>query len=409
MFGQTHDDNRAFLTGNVPLVAVLREALSRDAVQRRVCDRREAERRVKQALQNVHRFLEDGATDPGYLPPERLIVFDEAQRAWDEAKAKLGTRNRPSRLTASEPAHTLEIMGRREGWAVIIALIGNGQEINTGEAGLGEWGRVIAADPRWRAVAANRVVGAAEPSQRLAEADARWLTCDDDLDLTVPMRSVRDTAGAAWVDAVLRDESSAARTIAAEAPDLAYFVTRDITAWRRALRRLARGQRRAGLVGSSGAKRLRAEGLAAEVGGGDVPDWFLRRWPDIRASDALETAATEYACQGLELDVVGLAWGGDFRRSPDGWRAWRFIGQNWQRDLKEIEFVRNTYRVLLTRARYETVIWVPPGSQPDDLFHDVTRPASQMDAIAAHLLACGARALEDEAAIPTASSSPLLP
>ncbi|SDB08457.1 DNA/RNA helicase domain-containing protein [Belnapia rosea] len=393
VFGQTRDDNRAFLTGNVPLVAVLRAALSRDATQRKVCDRREAERRVKQALQNVHRFLEDGATDPNYLPPERLIVFDEAQRAWDEAKAKLGTRNKPSRLTASEPAHTLEIMGRRQGWAVIIALIGNGQEINTGEAGLREWGRVIAADSRWRAVAARRVVDAAESSQRLAEEGASWLTCDEELDLTVPMRSVRDRSGAAWVDAVLRGDLDAARTIAASAPELAYFVTRDATAWRQAIRHFARGRRRAGLVRSSGAKRLRAEGLAAEVESGEVPDWFLRHWPDIRASDALETAATEYACQGLELDVVGLAWGGDFSQASEGWRAWRFVGQAWQRDLKEYEFVRNTYRVLLTRARYETIIWVPPGSPVDEPFHDRTRPASRMDAIAAFLVACGARPL----------------
>ena len=105
---------------------------------------------------------------------------------WDEAKARIGTRNKPSKLTMSEPAHTLEIMGRHEGWAVIVALIGNGQEINTGEAGLKEWGEVIAASRgSWRAVAAARAVDAPDPVQRLAEGDPPWLDRDEDLDLTV--------------------------------------------------------------------------------------------------------------------------------------------------------------------------------------------------------------------------------
>jgi hypothetical protein len=387
------DGDRAFLTGNAPLVAVLRAALARDAVARGECGRAEAERRVKAALQNVHRFLEDHATDPlRRAPPDRLIVFDEAQRAWDEAKAKLGTRNKPSRLTMSEPAHTLEIMGRHPGWAVIVALIGNGQEINTGEAGLAEWGRVIAATGgAWRAVAAERAVRAAEPAQRLAQGWPAWLRRDDELDLTVPMRSVADIAGAAWVDALLRDDAEGARRVASDA--LPFLVTRDLAAMRAALRRLARGRRRAGIVASAGAKRLRAEGLGVQAE--DVADWFLRRWPDVRASDALETFATEYDCQGLELDVVGLAWGGDFIRGPSGWQARRFAGTAWQQERSEAEFVRNTYRVLLTRARYETVIWVPRGSDPAARFHDATRDAAGYDAIAEFLLACGARKLQD--------------
>ncbi len=382
VFGAARQDGAAFLTGNVPLIEVLRAALTRDAVARGEAGRAEAERRVKAALQNVHRFLEDHATDTQRrAPPERLIVFDEAQRAWDEAKARLGTRNKPSRLTASEPAHTLEVMARHEGWAVIVALIGNGQEINTGEAGLAEWGRVIAADPRWRAVAAP---GAFRP--------APWLRLDPHLDLATPIRSVRESAGAAWVDAVLRGEAAEARAVAASCDALPYLLTRDLGEMRGALQRLARGRRRAGLVASAGAKRLRADGLGAQLD--DVADWFLRRWPDVRASDALECFATEYDCQGLELDLVGLAWGGDFRLGPAGWEAWRFAGTAWQRDRAEFHFVRNTYRVLLTRARYETVIWVPRGSRPDDPFHDPTRDAARFDAIADFLIACGARPLE---------------
>jgi hypothetical protein len=275
---------------------------------------------------------------------------------------------------------------------VIVALIGNGQEINTGEAGLAEWGRVVAADPRWRAVAAPRALAAEEPVQRLAAGPADWLDIDADLDLTVPVRSVRESAGAAWVDTVLRGAVAEARDIAAGCA-LPFLLTRDLAALRVALRDLARGRRRAGLVASAGAKRLRAEGLGVQVE--DVADWFLRRWPDIRASDALETFATEYDCQGLELDVVGLGWGGDLPWDGSGWRPRHFSGNRWQAVHKptDRQHILNTYRVLLTRARYETVIWVPRGSDRADPFHDRTRDAAELDAIADFLLACGARPL----------------
>jgi hypothetical protein len=255
---------------------------------------------------------------------------------------------------------------------------------------------VIAATPGWRAVAAPRTITAPEPRQRLAEGDAPWLSLDDALDLSVPLRGVRTEAGAAWVDALLRGEATEAARIAAAVPDFPYFVTRSLPEARAALRRFTPGLRRAGFVRSSGAKRLRGEGFDAQLMGTEEPvAWFLERWPDIRASEALEAAATEYACQGLELDAVGLAWGGDFLREGTRWACRSFAGRGWNRvgSTADAEFIRNTYRVLLTRARYETVIWVPEGSAEDDPFHDATRPAREMDAIAAHLLACGAREL----------------
>ncbi len=387
----------AYLTGNVPLVEVLRAALAADAVARGECRQAEAGRRAKQRLQNVHRFLEDNATASKLAaPPDRLVVFDEAQRAWDEEKARRGTRNKPSRLTMSEPAHTLEIMGRHAGWAVVVALIGNGQEINTGEAGLAEWGRVVAAsDGAWKAVAAARAVNAEDPVQRLAEGWPRWLERDDDLDLTVPIRSVREAAAASWVDALVRGAVEEARRIAASTPGLPFLLSREFEETRFALRRLARGRRRAGLVAAAGAKRHRAEGLGVQVS--DVADWFLRRWPDVRASDALETFATEYDCQGLELDVVGLAWGSDLLWHDRAWRPRHFAGTRWLtvRQANERRYIINTYRVLLTRARYETVIWVPRGSCKENPWYDPTRDASELDAVADILLYCGVRPLED--------------
>jgi hypothetical protein len=353
VFGALRAHGAAFLSGNVPLIAVLREALARDAAgggRPRAGARRDA----RTALQNVHRFLEEHVEHPDRLPEARVIVFDEAQRAWDARQATRDTQRRVSRLTMSEPAHALEIMGRHPDGAVIVALIGNGQEINTGEAGLAEWGRVIAADPRgWRAVAAPRALTAAEPAQRLATGAPPWLTLDPDCDLTVPMRQVREAAAAPWVDAVLDGDAAGARAIAAAAGGVPFLLTRDLGAMRAGLRALGRGFRRAGLVASAGARRLRAEGLGVQVP--DIAVWFLNRWPDIRASEALETFATEYDCQGLELDLVGLAWDADFLAPAPGrgWQARRFAGAGWQvvRSAEEQRFIRNTYRVLLTRAR----------------------------------------------------------
>jgi len=394
VFGALREDGAAFLSGNVPLVKVLRKALAQDAAPQGGKAREAAERAALTALQNVHRFLEHHVIHAHEVPEARIIVFDEAQRAWDQAQATRDGQRRKSHLTMSEPAHTLEIMARHEGWAVIVALIGNGQEINTGEAGLAEWGRVIAAAPSWRAVAARRSITAVDPAQRLAEGAEPWLALDEDLDLQASIRSLRTSRGTEWVDAVLNNDAPAARAIAAATPELPYYITRDANAWRAALRARTRGLRRAGLVASAGARRLRAEGLGVQVP--DIADWFLKRWPDIRSSEALETFATEYDCQGLELDVVGLAWGGDFLRHAGQWRARRFAGHQWQivRGAEESRYILNTYRVLLTRARYETIIWVPPGSPAHDPFHDETRPAGEMDALADFLLASGARPLE---------------
>ncbi len=399
VFGPARQDGAAFLTGNAPLVAVLREALARDAVARQGTSAAEARRRTRMALQNVHRFLEDNLAG---TPPEHVIVFDEAQRAWDAAQATRDTLRRASQLTMSEPAHALAIMDRVPGWAVIVALIGNGQEINTGEAGLAEWGRVIAATGTWRAVAARRAITATDPVQRLAAGPQPWLALDEDLDLTIPVRAITTDGGAAWVEAVLDNDPARAAAI----PGVPFFLTRDLAALRAGLRGLTRGLRRSGLVASSGAKRLRAEGLGVEVGAADrAPDWFLRRWPDVRGSDALEVVATEYTCQGLELDVVGLAWGGDFCRGPGGWFGRAFAGHRWNRVGKaaELAFIRNTYRVLLTRARYETVIFVPRGDADD-----VTRDPAGFDAIADYLLACGARPLENAQPARPALAAPRL-
>jgi hypothetical protein len=387
-------DRGVFLTGNPTLVHVFREALARDAAKSGTPIAL-ARQRMEGKIQALPQFR-DHHVQTGHTPDEHVIVIDEAQRSWSRGHAMRKTRDKRVPLSDSEPAHILDAMARHDDWAVVVCLVGGGQEIHDGEGGLAEWGVALLERPEWRGIASPMVLAAADPRQRL-QANA-LSECRAELHLDVPVRNIRGPYAAEWVDALLRDDIAAAQD-AAGADALPFFVTRDLDAMRDALRRNARGLRRAGLVASSGAKRLRADGLGAELPHMDakaVARWFLDRWPeDVRASNALEVVATEFCCQGLELDHVGVAWGGDLIRGRGGWQVRRFHGTAWQArtEAEAISNAVNTYRVLLTRARYQTVIWVPRGSADDR-----TRSPAEMDAIATHLLACGARPLEPSAA-----------
>ena len=393
VFGADRPGNATFLTGNPTLVHVLREALVRDAVAGGM-EARAARQRMRGAIQALPHFRDHHVDRPAEVPADRIAVIDEAQRSWSRAYAVRASRDRPVRLADSEPGHLLDIMARHGDWAAMVCLVGNGQEIHTGEGGLAEWGEALAARPGWRVHAAPAALALGQPARQRLRALAGMVT-DAALHLDIPVRSLRNPRAATWADAVVRGDAAAARAIAAQG-EVPFVVTRDLPALRAALRAEARGERRAGLVGSSGAKRLRAEGLGVEVphmDAGAVARWFLDRWPeDVRASDALETMATEFACQGLELDVAGLCWGGDLVRRGAGWQVRDFRGTNWQavREGDRRENRLNTYRVLLTRARYLTVIWVPRGEPADR-----TRDPAELDGVADFLVDCGARAAAD--------------
>jgi hypothetical protein len=194
---------------------------------------------------------------------------------------------------------------------------------------------------------------------------------------------------------VLRGAEEEAAALAG--PDLPFFITRSQAAMRAGLAARTRGKRRMGLVCSSGAKRLVADGLwprFEHMNEAVVANWFLKPRGDVRGSDALEIPATEFACQGLELDYVGLCWDGDLTWSG-GWVARRFVGTAWQRQAQADarDYRINTYRVLMTRARADTVIYVPRGDE-----RDVTRAPAAFDEVAALLLRCGVRELEDQGA-----------
>ena len=370
----------AFLTGNPSLVHVLREALARDSG----LSLRAARQRMEGVIQALPAFRDCYAA--GGVPPERVVVIDEAQRCWSAAHARGKTAARPVPLTDSEPALLLDIMARRTDGPVILCLIGTGQEIHDGEGGLAEWGDALRTRPGWQVAAAPGATTAPAARHRLPALPNRVV--DAALHLDTPVRSLRSAVAPAWVDAVLAGDAVTARELARNG--VPFSVTRDLPVLRARLRRACRGTRRAGLLCSSGARRLRAEGLGATLPHDDpaaVARWFLDRFPDVRASDALEVAATEFFAQGLELDAAGLCWDGDLVWDGAAWQARAFRGTGWTRPGGADKCLNklNAYRVLLTRARYETVIWVPPGDAADP-----TRDPAVLDRVADYLLSCGA-------------------
>ncbi len=379
-----------FLTGTLPMVYVLKEALAKDAAAGSKKSKNDADRKTKGNIQSITGFLKDNR-ERDDAPAEHVIVFDEAQRAWDAEYGAL-----KFKLADSEAGIVLDIMLRHEDYAVIVGLVGTGQEINTGEAGLSEWGRALSKRDKWLVRAPPNVIDADEPRQCLFELQPNGFQAEPYLHLDTSIRQIRSVTAAAWVDGLIKGDAQKAAEIAAQDLEgIPFYVTRSLSDMRKHLRARVRGTHRSGLVCSSGAKRLVADGLWPKFDHLDdkvVANWFLKNWPDdVRASNALEIPATEFACQGLELDYVGLCWGGDLYWQ-NNWRVRRFSGTKWQnpkaQDSKD--FRLNTYRVLLTRARYETIIWVPTGDPSDP-----TREPELFDRTAGFLIQCGARMLED--------------
>jgi len=213
-----------------------------------------------------------------------------------------------------------------------------------------------------------------------------------DLHLPVSVRSFRAQAVAEWVNAVVNGKADEAARIATGVANFPIRLTRSLNAARRGLSDNTRGFRRCGLLASSGALRLRAHGLEVSSGfrdGFPFEEWFLAEPDDVRSSNRLEVALTEFECQGLELDWTGVCWGGDFVWASNGWEFRQFKGSAWQGVQKAgtREFIRNKYRVLLTRAREGIVIWIPEGSLEDE-----TRPPQWFDSTAGYLSRCGASA-----------------
>lgn len=393
-----HADGRpasVFMSGNGPLVDILREALAIDSACRNDETLGKARKEVKTFVQNIHHFVKDNLDRPdSQTPYENAIVFDEAQRAWNGEQNRKKYKKRPSVWHVPEPEMVLSIMDRHKDWAAIVALVGGGQEIHDGEAGLSEWGRALAKFPHWRVFVSPEALRGGESVAGAAlfggEPVANQVDEERTLHLNVCIRSHQATELAKWVNSVLRSDDKAARELSTRFEQFPIVLTRDLQKAKEWLLRNARGERRCGLVASSGATRLRAFGIETSMAIREAysyPHWFLKPRGDIRASYQLEVVATEFEIQGLELDLVGLCWGGDliWDRLSKRWHPQQLSGNKWK-DVKDSRaiYIQNKYRVLMTRAREGLVIWVPEGDSSDP-----TRDVGVMNDTAEYLVSCG--------------------
>lgn len=372
---QTQPTHAVFLSGNGPLVAVLREALTRDEVTRlrkRLDKTRKGvvAQKVKAFIQNVHHFRDAGLRNSA-APSDHVVIFDEAQRAWNrEMTASFLSRRGHVGLIQSEPELLISYLDRHDDWAVVICLVGGGQEINRGEAGISawldaikstfsSWGVYVSPDLTDSEYAAGHALDTLK-----GRAD---VTQDDSLHLAVSMRSFRAESVSSFVKAILDCESEKARAILM--PMVSRYpiaLTRDLKKAKQWIRKNARGSERFGVVASSGAQRLKPHAIDVRVEI-DPIHWFLNDSKDTRSSFYMEDAATEFQIQGLELDWVCMTWDADLRFAESDWKYHSFIGSKWTSINKRErqQYLRNAYRVLLTRARQGMVIFVPTGDSSD--------------------------------------------
>lgn len=307
------------------------------------------------------------------MPPERVAIFDEAQRAWAQAMiAKfMQTKKGVANFDVSEPEFLISTMDRHQDWAVIVCLIGGGQEINTGEAGLPEWFDFLRRKfPEWDVYITLQL------NDEEYRRDYAWndMIADlhiyerEELHLATSVRSFRTPDLAAFVKAVQDVDTDNAKALFEQIKDTYPIrITRDLNKAKAWVRSQCQGTTRYGLLASSGALRLKPEGIFVknEV---SVANWLLNSKDDVRSSYYLEDVVSEFDIQGLELDCSLVAWDADFRFDGKKWSYNNFSGSRWMNVAAEERklYLKNAYRVLLTRARLGMVIFIPAGSDADD-------------------------------------------
>lgn len=387
-------EHSVFLSGNGPLVDVLQQALARNTIEiakskGEVAKKTNAERDAKTFIQNIHHFR-DYYLQSQEIPFEKVVVFDEAQRAWQKAQVSNFMKQKKGidDFNMSEPEFLIQVMDRHQDWCVIVCLIGGGQEINTGEAGVTEWIEALKQNyPDWKIYYSDKILD--EPVYLAATEQREWLKqqgiCESSLHLAVSIRSFRSERVSQLVHHLLDDEAEwAAELYQNIKSDYPIYLTRDLKQAKNWLKTKAKGSERYGVIASSGARRLRAEGI--DVKNKISPaDWFLNSSRDVRSSYYLEEIATEFDIQGLEIDFSCLAWDINFYYDQ-GWQYQAFKGSGWQqiRQKEKQQYLLNAYRVLLTRARQGMVIYIP---NVDDC--DWTRPKSKYDSTYIYLKTCG--------------------
>ncbi|MFY9116307.1 MAG: DUF2075 domain-containing protein [Bacteroidales bacterium] len=374
-----------YLSGNGPLVAVLQEALTRDRLKNQAdSDTRLTKGQIKSSvktfIQNIHHYRDAYLVDQ--KPPyDHVAIFDEAQRAWNKeqtVKFMKSKKNQPN-FDYSEPEFLISCLNRHEDWAVIVCLVGGGQEINTGEAGISEWLKAIKNEfPHWNVyISPNLIESEYDAEEAVKELQQITKVYQNvDLHLNVSMRSFRAENLSSFVKYLLDMEKEKAKEMYELIKDnYPIVITRDLSKAKDWLKRKARGSERYGLIVSSQAQRLKPHAIDVRTPINPV-HWFLNGKDDVRSSYFLEDVATEFQIQGLELDWACVTWDGDLRYEETGWETFSFVGTKWQRIRKpeRISYLINAYRVLLTRARQGMVIVVPKGSE-----NDLTRQSTFYD------------------------------
>ena len=415
------DDVAVYLSGNLPLVRVLTEALARDK-KRRLAEKGEkiaigtARSEVKTFIQMIHHyrdtclegtkvvdgrivadeeyFLNPKNLKKSFVPVDHVAIFDEAQRAWTkDALANFMNRKKGyPNFPYSEPEYLISCLDRHDDWAVVICLVGGGQEINTGEAGISEWIESLNREYKdWHVFISDRLHDAEYAAGRSLKllSEHQHVEFEPSLHLAVSMRSFRAENLTKFVHKLLDRDIEGAREAYQTLDKYPIVLTRSLDKAKRWLKEHARGTERYGMIVSSQAERLKP--LAIDVRfKPDVVHWFLDDANDVRSSFYLEDVATEFDVQGLELDWSCVVWDGDFRYTPDGWSHHSFCGDKWQNINKPERkaFQKNAYRVLLTRARQGMVLVVPDGD-----YEDQTRNPAYYDSTYEYLKEIGVKTI----------------
>lgn len=367
------DEHAVFLSGNDPLVEVLQAALARDKSKRTGISIKDAERETKSFIQIVHKFR-DTCIEDERPPIEKVAIFDEAQRSWDEPnlsdfmKKKKGIPN----FKMSEPEFLISAMDRHKDWAVIICLVGGGQEIYKGEAGITTWFEALKHYPDWVIHISERLTDEEyignRPLNKLIT--NKQLIINNNLHLSVDLRSFRAENLSKFVKALVDNDKITARELYKELNKTYPLVmTRNLTVAKQWVINKARGNERYGLIASSEGKRLRAEGIWVPSTINNVA-WFLYGKENVDSSYYLEVPASEFKIQGLEIDYAVLAWDADFRYENGEFNYYQFRTA-WQHKHDEMKkmYLKNAYRVLLTRARQGLIIYIPEGNDDDPTTH----------------------------------------
>ena len=382
-----------YLSGNGPLVEVLREALKKSVREKKQLNRT-TEAAINALIQSSFAFKKDNARIQSPTA-ERILIFDEAQRVWNEQKMASKHKGDPD-LSISEPKLLYRIMDRHMDWAVMICLVGLGQDIYDGEVGINEWFRCgIEEFTEWELFYSPDIFTQTEDKdidvamiQSCPRCHARI-----PLHLKTSIRSFRADKQCQFVDNLLNNNPEEAKQIYNEiAAKYPIYLTRDYSKAKAWVRSQVRGSQRCGVLACSSAQRLKPEGIyvPTEI---DVKNWFLAPSNDLRSSNMLEVVASEFKVQGLEIDWAIVCWDQDLRRkNHKEWDHYSFRGTKWMHRNKaeQKRYLVNSYRVLLTRARQGMVIFVPKGVDAEE---DPTRKHTCYDEIFNYLKLCGIKEL----------------